>query len=278
MSLINEALKKAQRQRSLDAAPLSSAPSGVAAAAVTTHVRAASHKRSLAPLWFGFGLVALGATAAWLVLHYGSGSSPAATQSAPAKIAAVTPSPVPAAAPATPPAPPQPAVVAEQSSAAPMVVLPTIPVIKPAEVPPPAAPSAAPLATSGSAAKPAAVPAPSPAVSTPTSSAPAISQPPAATVAPSSAVASSPAPSTPVVPVAAVLTPAEREAKTYEFLTHLRLTGVRGLDREARVLMNERVWRLNDVVSPELGLRLSAIRPGLLVFTDAQGKTYEKPY
>ena len=63
MSLINEALKKAQRQRSLDSAPLSSAPSGVAAAAVTTHVRAASHKRSNAPLWFGLGLGARGAGA-----------------------------------------------------------------------------------------------------------------------------------------------------------------------------------------------------------------------
>jgi hypothetical protein len=99
-----------------------------------------------------------------------------------------------------------------------------------------------------------------------------------------SAITESPAPTAtpsapaPVVPVAAVLTPAEREAKIYEFLTNLRLTGVRGLDRDARVLMNERVWRLNDIVSPELGLRLSAIRPNLLVFTDSQGKTFEKPY
>ena len=75
-----------------------------------------------------------------------------------------------------------------------------------------------------------------------------------------------------MVPVAAVLTPAEREAKIYEFINTLRLTGVRGLDREARVLMNERVWRLNDMVSPDLGLRLSAVRPNLLVFTDAQGE------
>ena len=83
---------------------------------------------------------------------------------------------------------------------------------------------------------------------------------------------------TPVALVPVELTPAEREAKIYSFINNLRLAGVRGLDREARVLMNERVWRLNDIVSPDLGLRLSAVRPNLLVFTDAQGKTYEKPY
>ena len=51
---------------------------------------------------------------------------------------------------------------------------------------------------------------------------------------------------------------------------------MRGLDREARVLMNEKVYRLNDTVDTDLGLRLSGVRPGLLLFTDAQGRTYEK--
>ena len=80
------------------------------------------------------------------------------------------------------------------------------------------------------------------------------------------------------LPVTAALTPAEIPARAYAFLSEARLAGVRGVDTQARVLMNERVFRLNDIVSPELGLRLSAVRPGLLVFTDAQGRTYEKPY
>lgn len=85
---------------------------------------------------------------------------------------------------------------------------------------------------------------------------------------------------TPVAPapLPVELTPAEREAKIYAFISGIRLAGVRGVDREARVLMNERVWRLNDTVAPDLGLRLSAVRPNLLVFTDAQGRTYERPY
>jgi hypothetical protein len=273
MSLINEALKKAQRQRSLDAAPLSAAPSGVAAAAVTTHVRAASHKRSHGPLWFGLGLVALGAAAAGLVMHYGVDSSPTPTQTAPVKSIAVAPTPVAAPPQSAPVA--RPSAAAESSPSAPMVVLPTIPAIKPVE---PATPprSAAPTPATRAEATPSIAPS-----TTPTTSSTAVSVAP---VDVGSAITESPAPTAtpsapaPVVPVAAVLTPAEREAKIYEFLTNLRLTGVRGLDRDARVLMNERVWRLNDIVSPELGLRLSAIRPNLLVFTDSQGKTFEKPY
>jgi hypothetical protein len=268
MSLINEALKKAQRQRSLDTAPLSSAPSGVAAAAVTTHVRSASHKRSHAPLWFGFGLVALGAVAAGLVMRYGFDSPSAAPmQTAPVKTVAVAPLPVVATPP--PPAAAQAALDSQPAASAPMVVLPAIPSVKPANVAPPAA-------SSTPAAKPAPVSSAAPAApATPATPVAPVAPTPASTEAPTETVAAvAPAP---VVPVA-VLSPAEREAKIYAFLTNLRLTGVRGLDRDARVLMNERVWRLNDIVSPDLGLRLSAIRPNLLVFTDAQGKTYEKPY
>jgi len=58
----------------------------------------------------------------------------------------------------------------------------------------------------------------------------------------------------------------------------LRITGIRGADRDARILMNERVWRLNDLVFPEYGLRITGVKPGLLIFTDAQGNTYEKPH
>lgn len=241
MSLINEALKKAQRQRALDSAPLSSAPSGVAAAAVTTHVRVASHKRSHAALWFGLGLVALGAGATALVMHYSfDPATPDTTKVAhTAPPPAVAPAPIPSA-PASAPAPASPAPAAVEPEA-PLVMLPPIA---------PPTPAAAPVITAESP--------PSP--------------------APSEAAVPEPVAPVPVAPIAAPPTPAEREAQVYSFLNTIRLSGVRGLDREARVLMNERVWRLNDIVSPELGLRLSAVRANLLVFTDAQGKTYEKPY
>ena len=89
-----------------------------------------------------------------------------------------------------------------------------------------------------------------------------------------------PAPTTAVTPVAVspVNDAAQRAEAIQEFLRSARLTGVRGQGAQARVLMNERVYRMNDVVAPDFGLRLSAVRTGLLVFTDAQGRTYEKTY
>lgn len=243
MSLINEALKKAQRQRSLDAAPLSSAPSGVAAAAVTTHVRAASHRRSYAPVWFGLGLLVLGAGATVVIMRYGIDSG---TPAAPVPVAA---QPAPVALVATPVvATPLPAPAAPTSEVA--VVLPPI-----ASAPAAIAATPPPLAPTTNAPAPAPKPAPAPATSAPA-------------LAP---VAVQPAP-------ASAPTDSERAALVYSFLDTARLTGVRGTGTSARVLMNERVYRLNDIVNAALGLRLSAVRPGLMVFTDAQGKTYEKPY
>ncbi len=229
MSLINEALKKAQRQRSLDAAPLSSAPSGVAAAAVTTHERAATHRhRSNVPVWFGLGLLLLGAGVTVLIMRYGF---------APATPTAVaTPAPAPASVPAAAPLPPAPE---------PVVTLPPIVPIAP--------------------------PRPAPVATRPPAPLPADAQ--AASVV---AAIPSPAP-VEVVPVAAPAVE-DHETRVKAFLASARLAGVRGQDAQARVLMNEKVYRLKDMVEPELGLRLSAVRAGLLVFTDGEGKTYEKPY
>lgn len=245
MSLINEALKKAQRQRSLDSAPLSSAPSGIAAAAVTTHVRSASHRRSYAPIWFGLGLLGLGVVTTALVMRYGIPSSE------PAKPASVALPPSPVAAPASPAATTAPVITPLPPAPESVVVLPPIPQAVVNVAPPSPVAPVTPAASSVG------------------------GQTTAHEAGP--AVGLTPTPVTPVA-LAAPLTPAEREAQIYIFLNSIRLTGVRGLDHEARVLMNERVWRRNDVVSPELGLRLSAVRPNLLVFTDAQGRTYEKPY
>ena len=240
MSLINEALKKAQRQRSLDAAPLSSAPSGIAAAAVTTHERSATHRhRSNAPVWFGVGLLLLGAGATVLIMRYGF--APAA----PGPVAASTSAP-PAAAPAPAPAP----VSLPPPAPEPIVTLPPIAPV----APPPAAVTAR------------------PAPAAPARPAPRLSPAPEAAPAPDP----SPAPVA-VVPVAAPAVE-DHETQVKTFLASARLAGVRGQDAQARVLMNEKVYRLGNVVEPELGLRLSAVRAGLLVFTDAEGRTYEKPY
>lgn len=244
MSLINEALKKAQRQRSLDAAPLSAAPSGIAAAAVATHERVATHRRGgLGLLWFGLIIMLVGAGAAVLVMRYGfeSDATPSAkrapaSSAAPTPLLAATPRPLPV---ASPPEPVDPTASVAPSSA-PLIQLPSLrnpaPAAVSAEVPAPAAPVTAPQIA---------------------------------------VVPEAPAP----VPVVAVIpSPVQTDAAVYEFLSSARITGIRGVGAEARVLMNERVYRLNDIVSPGLGLRLSAVRPGMMVFTDARGKTFDKPY
>ncbi|MEY4488143.1 MAG: hypothetical protein RIQ79_651, partial [Verrucomicrobiota bacterium] len=119
-------------------------------------------------------------------------------------------------------------------------------------------------------------------VATPTPVQPAPVPPPAPVVRLPASVAPVPTPSRAVPPPAAAPVPVVRvtitqEARVYAVLDGLRITGVRGLGLEARVLMNEKIYRINDLVDRELSLRLSEVLPGLLVFTDATGGTYKKP-
>ncbi len=58
----------------------------------------------------------------------------------------------------------------------------------------------------------------------------------------------------------------------------MRILGVRSPGPDARVLIGERVYRLNDVVDRSLGLRLVKAEPGTLTFADAAGTLYKKNY
>jgi len=96
---------------------------------------------------------------------------------------------------------------------------------------------------------------------------------PASTRPVSVTVAPPPAPPGPV-PVTRVSV--TQEAKVYAVIDKLRITGVRGTGSEARVLMNEKVYRINDLVDRELGLRLVEVTSGQLGFVDATGQKYRK--
>lgn len=254
MSLINEALKKAQRQRSLDAAPLSGAPSGVAAAAVTTHVPAATKRASRAPLWFALGLLALGSVVTGVIMRFGFPDAPevAARPTPPSPAPAVaTPPPPPTTLPPPPPTPVTPVQPFATPPPAPLPPLETAPVTVVFSVPtitPPSAPVA-----------PLSKPEPAPLPPTPT---PVVSAPP-------------PAPASVSVPALAP-PPTVTANQIRDRLASLRITGVRGAGREARVLINERVWRIGEVVLPDLGLTLGAVHPGRLVFIDTAGREYER--
>ena len=72
----------------------------------------------------------------------------------------------------------------------------------------------------------------------------------------------------PVVPVANPL--------VESFLSTLRITGVRTSETDPKVIMNDRIFRLNDIVDRATGLRMTRVESSVLEFTDASGFKYTK--
>lgn len=98
---------------------------------------------------------------------------------------------------------------------------------------------------------------------------------PAATPDATAAPASQPAETTPPPPPEPQ--PVENP-RVYEFLDTLRVAGIRASATDPKVLMNERVFRLNDIVDRSLGLRITGISPDGLTFTDETGFEYRKNF
>lgn len=61
-------------------------------------------------------------------------------------------------------------------------------------------------------------------------------------------------------------------------IENLRVTGIRASDTESKVLMNDRVYRLNDIVDHELGIRLTGVATNSLTFTDERGAVYTRNF
>jgi len=83
-------------------------------------------------------------------------------------------------------------------------------------------------------------------------------------------------PATPVGPEPVVEGSLEDRIATY--VDKARVTGIRTSENISKVLMNDKVYRLNDVVDRKLGLRLVKIAPDSLTFADANGATYVKNF
>jgi len=62
----------------------------------------------------------------------------------------------------------------------------------------------------------------------------------------------------------------------YEFLEKLRVSGVRASPTDPKVIMNDRVYRLNDIVDKATQLRLIRVDNFTLTFSDPSGFEYRK--
>lgn len=62
------------------------------------------------------------------------------------------------------------------------------------------------------------------------------------------------------------------------FIETLRVTGIRAAGSDSKVLMNDRVFRVHDIVDHALGLRLTAAAANALTFEDENGIVYTRNF
>jgi hypothetical protein len=236
MSLINEALKKAQRQRHDEQAELG-APLPGGGARVTRRQKSLSTQTIVLLAGSGIALFVVCVVGAVLWINRPAPTKPAPPRPEP------TPSTV-AAAPAQPP---------------PLVVTPAPVATKPA----------APVEVRPPLPAPSAVPAPATPVPSMTS---ARSEP---VIDLASAPSTEPPPRVITVPN---LPAAKFEERIQTIVDSWRVAGIRSSPSGSRVLLNERVYKLNDVVDRTNGLRLTKIASDQLTFTTAEGIDYVKTF
>jgi hypothetical protein len=66
--------------------------------------------------------------------------------------------------------------------------------------------------------------------------------------------------------------------KAYEFLEALRVAGIRVSATDPKVIMNDRVFRINDIVDRATQLRLTKVESSTLTFVDPSGYEYQKSF
>lgn len=242
MSLINEALKKAQKQRTGEAPTLSSLPSigGERPVQIARRTKPAGFNTLLLRLGLGLGgLAVLIVGGVWLFRgDAGDGAKPAAPVAA-----------APAPAVASPPA-------SETTAPAPVAA------------PPAPSPSVStfvvPNVTPGT-----------PAPAAPIQTAPAA---PVPRIEPAKPVAVAPAPVVEVPKPEPAAPPPRLEARAINFIESIRVAGIRASATDSKVLMNDRVYRIGNIVEAEMGLRLVEITSSSLTFEDERGGRYTRNF
>jgi hypothetical protein len=245
MSLINDALKKAQKQRTGESQSLDTMP-GVGGESAARIARRAK------PIGFNVLLLRIGLGAAGLIVLIVGGIfltrlvldrpvAPAPVKTAPVVDNATKPVPI-ASAPAN-----QGSAPAAPAAAAPAGSTPTFTVPATAAAPTPAAPDVTnPPQVAATDLKPIAPAAPAPAP-----------EPEPVKIAP-------PAP--------------KLGARGVAFVDSLRVSGIRASTTDSKVLMNDRVYRIGDTVEHELGIKLVGISSSSLTFEDERGARYSRNF
>jgi len=232
MSLINEALKKAQHQRTgpSDAPPM---PGG-----------------SMGPRG-GSGMPK------GLLVMIGAGACVVIVISVVATVMFVNRTPAPKVVAAVPVS-----VAADAKTAAPLTAAPSPVVIAPVtiKIPLPVAPPVE------------IPPAPRPVADNTPAAAPAVAAPAPVTAAPV------PAAETPATVAKEPVAEGSLSDRINDYVDKLRVTGIRTSESGSKVLMNDKVYRANDIVNRALGLRLVKIAADSLTFADASGATYVKNF
>ncbi len=266
MSLINEALKKAQKQRTGETPSLSAAPSigGERPDQIARRGKSSGLGEFLLPLGLGGAAVALVVVGA---VYFFTRKSETPAPAAPAPVVASTPAAAPAPQPVQPAAPVQ---------VAPQPVVTSPPVVVAA----PSTPAPAPQSVSTFTVPNVAASAPATPQSEPVRpAAPAVTSPAPAPAVVTLTLPPAPAPQ-PVQPAAPAPAVAPKfEPRAINFIEGLRVTGIRvsGTDpKDSKVLMNDRVYRLGSLVDAEMALRLVGITATSLTFEDDRGARYTR--
>jgi len=75
--------------------------------------------------------------------------------------------------------------------------------------------------------------------------------------------------------------PAKLEPRAINFIEAIRVAGIRASatdSKDSKVLMNDRVYRVGNTVEAEMGLRLVEITPNSLTFEDDRGGRYTRSF
>jgi hypothetical protein len=92
--------------------------------------------------------------------------------------------------------------------------------------------------------------------------------------APAPVAASAPA----AVPAPAATERPKPSTRMISVIEHFRVGGIRASGTESKVLMNDHVYRLNDIVDHELDIRLTGIEAKALTFEDSHGAVHTRNF